>query len=126
MKTNDVDEFEAVKQQLEAAREEMLVIVKKNPNDVLNPFKLNLVNGLLRRANTLIGDDERPMKDFTEFSAEALPTSSDVVLVIGQYLVALENFRSKRIAEDTMGQWHWLSGDRKQLRETYPPKRLRG
>jgi hypothetical protein len=48
---------------------------------------------------------------------------SDAVLVIAQYLVALENFRAKRIGDDLSGQWHWLSEDRKYIAETYPPRR---
>ena len=126
MKADDVEEFEAVKSQLNAAREEVLVLVKKNPHDALSTFKLGVVNGLLRRANAFLGDSERPMADFTEFSGEAMPSTSDAVLVIGQYLIALENFRAKRISEDRLGQWYWLGKDGKHLAETYPPKRLRG
>jgi hypothetical protein len=123
MNAADIEEFEAVKSQLAAAREELLVLVKKTPNDALSAFKLGLVNGLLRRANAIVDDDERPMADFSEFSNEALPSTSDAVLVIAQYLIALENFRAKRIGEDSIGQWHWLSDGGKHLAETYPPRR---
>jgi hypothetical protein len=123
MKVEDIEEFEAVKSQLAAAREELLVLVKKTPHDALSVFKLGLVNGLLRRANALLEEAERPMADFAEFSTEALPSTSDAVLVIAQYLIALENFRAKRIGEDVTGQWHWLSDDKKHIAETYPPRR---
>jgi hypothetical protein len=126
MKAATVEEFEAVKSQLAAARGELLVLVKKNPNDALSTFKLGVVNGLLRRANALVPPEERPMADFVEFSTEALPSTSDAVLVIGQYLIALENFRARRVAEDSIGQWYWLADDGKRLGDTYPPRRHSG
>jgi hypothetical protein len=123
MKAKDIDEFEAIEPQLAAMREELLVLVKKSPHDSLSPFKLNVVNGLIRRANVLLEDQERPMSDFTEFGADSLPSSSDVVIVIAQYLAALENYRAKRIYESGY-DWHWNSDD-KQLRQTYKPRKLR-
>jgi hypothetical protein len=126
MKIEDVDEFEAVEPQLVAMREELLVLVKKSPHDALSSFKMNVVNGLIRRANAFLDERERPMADFTEFSSEALPSSSDAVIVIAQYLVALENFRAKRIEEDSSGEWYWNTDLGKRSRQTYRPRKLRG
>lgn len=125
MKLKDVDEFDAVNAQLGALHEEILVLVKKSPNDVLSVFKLGVVNGLLRRANALLGDAERPMADFTDFAADALPSSSDTALVVGQYLAALENFRARRITDVGFGEWFWNIADGKGKRKTFPPRKLR-
>jgi hypothetical protein len=120
----NIDEFEAVEAQVSAAREELLVLVKKNPHDALSKFKLSLVNGLLRRANALLAEDERPLADFSEFDADELPSNSDVVVVLAQYLAALENLRVKHI-QYSRGEWSWVSDGTRGAGRTYPPRKLR-
>jgi hypothetical protein len=120
----NADEFEAVEAQLSSAREELLVLVKKSPHDALSPFKLSLVNGLLRRANSLLATDERPLASFDQFDSDTLPSNSDVVIVLAQYLAALENLRVKHIVF-TRGFWYWREREVEPSRRTYAPRKLR-
>ena len=120
----NIDEFEAVEAQLSSAREELLVLVKKSPHDALSPFKLSLVNGLLRRANALLATDERPLASFDQFDSDTLPSNSDVVIVLAQYLAALENLRVKHIVW-TRGGWYWQERKGEPSRRTYAPRKLR-
>lgn len=120
----NIDEFEAVEAQLSSAREELLVLVKKSPHDALSAFKLSLVNGLLRRANNLLAANERPLASFEQFDADALPSNSDVVIVLAQYLAALENLRVKHVVLE-FGSWYWQPRGEGASRRTYPPRKLR-
>jgi hypothetical protein len=121
-KAFDIDEFEAVESQIASARDELLVLVKKSPHDALSKFKLSVVNGLLLRANALLGND-RPMADFEQFDTEVLPSASDAAMVLGQYLAALENLRVKQIKQKH-GLWYWAEHDQPTDRRTYPPRKL--
>src|ERR1019366_913924 len=118
----DIDEFEAVESQIGSARDELLVLVKKSPHDALSKFKLSVVNGLLLRANALLGDN-RPLADFEQFNTEVLPSASDSAMVLGQYLAALENLRVKHISQK-QGWWYWADGGGTTGRRTYSPRKL--
>lgn len=120
--TDFVDEFEAVETQIASARDEILVLVKKAPHDALSEFKLGVVNGLLLRANALL-DEQRPMAGFDQFDAAALPSVSDVAMVFGQYLAALENLRVRHIQQKA-GYWYWAPAGDLTARRTYSPRKL--
>lgn len=59
----------------------------KKPNDTVNEFKLNIVNKLLAEANNeleILGS-RPPISGFTQFEENALPSNSDVLLVLTLY-----------------------------------------
>lgn len=118
----DIDEFEAVDAQITSARDELLVLVKKSPHDPLSKFKLSLVNGLIARANALLVS-EKPLADFEQFDTEQIPSASDAVIVLGQYLAALENLRARNITSKH-GAWYWAIGGVISERRTYIPRKL--
>jgi hypothetical protein len=118
----DIDEFEAVDAQIASARDEILVLVKKSPHDAVSKFKLGVVNALLLRANGLLAD-ERPMEGFDQFDPETLPSVSDVAMVFGQYLAALENLRARHVQQKT-GYWYWAPDGDITSRRTYSPRKL--
>lgn len=118
----DIDEFEAVEAGIASARDEILVLVRKSPHDALSKFKLGVVNALLLRANGLLADD-CPMDAFDQFDLEALPSVSDVAMVFGQYLAALENLRGRHVQQKS-GYWYWAPEGELTGRRTYPPRKL--
>ena len=119
----NIDEFEAVETQIVSARDELLILVKKSPHDALSKFKLNLVNGLLSRANGLLVTD-RPIANFEQFDVDEIPSASDAVIVLGQYLAALENLRARNIKANRYGQWYWVIDGEISERRTYGPRSL--
>jgi hypothetical protein len=124
MKRNEIDEFETLQGQLQAFHTEMNTLVKKNPNDALNKFKLGLINSLLTKANAFLGEERLPFPDFEVFHDEVLPSTSDVLVIISQYLSAFEKLRTENI-EQYLGSWYWMIDDEDahSLR-TPPPKNL--
>lgn len=127
MKKKEISEFEALQGQLESFHEELGGLAKKNPNDALNKFKLALVNSLLQRANDFLSKPRRPFKDFEQFDEAAMPSNSDVLLVLAQYLSASEKLRTDNIST-RHGYWFWDAEDDppdKPTIRTLAPKKLK-
>ena len=117
-----VDEFELVSAQLERFHAELLGIAKGKGNDALNAFKLGLLNNLLLRANVLLGKQYEAVVGFQSFDPEALPSSSDALLVVSQYLGALEKLRTDNLTISA-GFWQWrIDGEASGIRAAPPAK----
>jgi len=108
MKAKDVSFFEKVRAQLQQLHNEVSVLSKSKPDNPINKFKLGFINEKLEEANTVLRSDFKPFKDFTLFNADELPTNSDVVMVLSQYLDCLEAWRSANIlwSKDRF-KWLW-------------------
>ena len=116
-----IEKFEILQGQLQSVYDEMNTLAKKTPNDALNKFKLGLINSVLAKANGLLGIEKKPFSDFEQFDDTAIPTTSDVLVLISQYLSAFENLRVASIRTDGY-KWYW-SGPEEIL--TSPPKKLK-
>ena len=51
----------------------------------------------------------KPFTDFDIFDEDSLPTNSDVVLILSQYLDTLEGWRSDNVFKDGYS-WYWKLG----------------
>jgi len=123
MTREEVDQFERLQGQLASLYEEVQALAKKSPNDALNKFKLGFVNACVKRANEFLGDERKPFSDFAAFDAESLPTNSDVLVILSQYLSALEKIRADNITE-LVDYWYWMiDGESSEVR-TAPPKKI--
>lgn len=85
--------FEKTEAQLEGFFEEIGNLSKKKPDDAVNKFKLGFINQMLERANQLLGEEYRPFPDFEKFDVDSVPTTSDVVTMLSQYLRSMDKFR---------------------------------
>lgn len=112
MKRKEIDEFETLQGQLQAFHTEMNTLVKKNPNDALNKFKLALINTVVKRANSFLGKGRLPFAEFQSFDESALPSTSDVLMILAQYLSAFEKFRADNIYKKGFtDNWYWVSSE---------------
>jgi hypothetical protein len=107
MTQDDIIKFRKLQPKMSSTYDEISLLSKKNPNDAVNVFKLQLINNMLAQANALLSDDRRPFEDFESFSEESLPTTSDVVFVLSPYLTALERLRCDNIESGGIGDWYW-------------------
>lgn len=125
MKNVHVDMFESLNGQLMAFHSEITTLVKKSPNDAVNKFKLGLVNSVLRKSNSFLGAKRLPFADFEAFGEETMPSTSDVLMIIGQYLAAFEKLRTENITLNYQ-HWYWVieDGNEENKRHTAPPKVL--
>lgn len=125
MKTTDVHQFEKIHVQMQALHDEIGALSKKSPNDALNKFKLKLINGLIQEANSLLKGDYKPLVGFETFSEDDIPTNSDVIMVLAQYLNCLEKLRADNIKKDDFGpSWFWVINNKTSDIRTAPPRKL--
>lgn len=101
-----VDIFERVRHQIEVLSKELAILSKKDADAKINAFKLQIVNERLQTANSLLTGVHQPFANFREFENEQLPSVSDVVVVLSQYLSSLEGWRSANVRYDGLW-WTW-------------------
>ncbi len=119
-----IDAFEKIQGQVEALWSELGQLSKKSPTDAVSKFKLDVTNRLIATANQVLGPQYVPLDDFAGFNLDDVPSNSDVVMVLAQYLACFEKFRSDHIRLEEYGnRWFWNS----TLGEisTSPPKKLK-
>ena len=84
MTKEQIEIFEKTFAQLCGLYDDITILVKKNPNDVMNIFKLRNINKVISSANGIVGDT-KPFEDFDGFDVEGdMPTNSDVTMLLGQ------------------------------------------
>lgn len=90
MKKSEIELLNKTCGQLESLHSEISLLSKKSPVDAVNKFKLKLINSVLESANQLLGEKDKPFKDFTVFNEDDLPNNSDVVMILSQYISCIE------------------------------------
>src|SRR5882724_4813098 len=93
----DVDRFVKLQAQMRELLVRMTAISGKAPDLAVNKFKLGMINEQLRIANGLLRDEAKPFESFEVFDEVSLPTNSDVIIVLSQYLACLEKWRSDHV-----------------------------
>lgn len=103
----EVENLEKLIGQLQALHSEISQLAKKAPNDGLNIFKLKLVNKVLTSGNDILSGGYMPFEDFSQFEQDALPTNSDVTMILAQYMEQAERFRSDNMKMH-QSQWRYI------------------
>src|SRR4051794_316574 len=92
--TEMVEKFEMLYPMTNSDLNEIRELSKKKQDEPLNKFKVRTVNKKLEQIKTLLADE--PTLEFLELlDEETLPSNSDAVLLISQFVKALEQFKSK-------------------------------
>lgn len=86
----NVVEFEKIQEQLQSLHDEVDKLSKKKPDDAINKFKLSFINEVLAKANKVLEDTYLPLDNFRTFDEDNIPTNSDVVLILAQYIAAFK------------------------------------
>lgn len=125
MKENDIRKFEKLKTQIEEMYKEISLLSKKSPDSAINQFKLKFVNKLIVTANELLVGKYKPFEEFDSFNEDELPTNSDIVMIISQYIECLEKLKLENVTA-LSGIWYWvIDGKTSKIRTTRPPETLR-
>ena len=104
---DDVRDLEKLIVQLQGLHAEISILAKKVPNDGLNVFKLKLVNTILTEGSSILTGHYKPLEDFVTFNEAALPTNSDVTMVLALYIEQAERFRSNNMIYSDY-EWRYL------------------
>lgn len=108
MKTRkEVEAFVKVLVQAKEVLKDFLELSKKKPNDAVSKFKLGFVNTILEQANSILGKGNKPFDSFTTFSEDDMPTNSDVVLILSQYVGCLKKV-GRENTERYMERYYWI------------------
>lgn len=118
----EIERLEKVIGQLQAAHSEITVLAKKSPSDMLNAFKLKMINKVLQSSNEVLGKKYKPFDDFKQFEEDELPSNSDVTMVLAQYMEEAERYRSDNVITER-GHWYYLvNGKVSEIRSGPPSK----
>lgn len=103
----EIDDFKKLQMQVHNILNQFTDLSKKKPDGPVNKFKLLLVNELLSTANKIIPKDRRPFPDFETFKEDDLPSNSDVVVILSQYLSCIRKFggENKQLYDH---KWYWI------------------
>ena len=124
MTRDEVDRFEKLKAQLDSLYQEMSMLAKKSPDGATNAFKIRFVNDTLKQCNDLFGAKYRPFEDFAEFATDELPTNSDVIFIVSQYLECAEKLRADNVWQVSFNEWNWVVRGSSEKVRTSPPKKI--
>lgn len=124
MTEESIHQFEKTEGQLSGLYKEISLLSKKNPNDLINKFKLKFINQTLKESNDLLGDKYKPYATFEIFEEDNLPTTSDVTMILEQYLNCLEKLRCDNIKYE-YGEYYWLIDNKISKIETHRPSKLK-
>lgn len=120
MKKKDVEVFEKLHIQILGLYEELSLLSKKSPDGVINKFKLKFINQLLTTSASLLNSAYLPFADFRVFDEETLPSNSDAIFIVNQYISCLEKLKFENIRYE-FPSWYWRLSDSKELIGTTPP-----
>jgi len=120
---SEVERLEKLIGQLQGLHTEIAVLAKKAPADGVNAFKLKLINAVIKFGNEVLGPEYRPFNDFDEFSLEDVPSTSDVTMVLGQYMEEAERYRSDNVMWNVVAWVYVINGTESDI-QTGPPSKI--
>ena len=85
---------------LRAMYKEFTELSKKNPRDALSKNKIRMVNRVLGSCGKIL--DSEPSMEYLDLIEEEDATlqNSDVIIILSQYVAAMEQFRGKYYQDD--------------------------
>ena len=119
----NIEDYELLKDMLHSQRKEFDLLSKKKADGQLNETKIKMVNRVLEPLKELFVK-EKSHSFLDTVDEDAIPTYSDVVLIISQFETAIQEFENNYYLKDV-----YLSSDystkRRWMTEEYPPNYYR-
>lgn len=102
-----VDQYELLDPLLLGIYEEIKELSKKKPDTPLNSFKIKSINRILEPIKELLKEEKMyPFLDILD--ADDMPTNSDVVIILSQYIKSMGIFRKKYYGYNSLsGEYEW-------------------
>jgi hypothetical protein len=120
---DDIEVLEKLIGQLQGLHSEMAALAKKSPNDAVNGFKLGLINRVLKTGNEVLGKKYRPFDDFDSLDADDVPSTSDVAMILAQYMEEAERYRSDNVTRYG-GRWVYVVNGQPSEIPSGPPRKI--
>lgn len=103
---HEVEQYKLLDPLINGVYEEFKELSKKKPEAVLNMYKVKVINRILEPIKGLLKDEE-VIQFLDVLNQDDLPTNSDVILILNQYLKALDMFYSKYYRNDLGIGYEW-------------------
>jgi hypothetical protein len=120
---SEIENLEKLIGQLQGLHAEVTTLAKKSPSDAVNAFKLKLINKVIVAGNAVLGKGYRPFEDFEQFDSDDVPSTSDVAMVLGQYMEEAERYRSDNVTWYG-GKWVYVLGGNASGIQSGPPSKI--
>ncbi len=102
-----VEFYEVTRPLLDAMYSEFKEFSKKKPDGAVSKAKMKVVNRLLTKRQEVL-ESEASIAYLDILDEDDVPQNSDVVLMLSQYVAAMQQFRSTYYRRDTLvGESHW-------------------
>lgn len=105
MSDENIEQYETLKPLVKSMYEEFQNLSKKKPEETLSKMKVSIVNVLLMKTRELL-KKEGEMFFLYLLDDESLPRYSDTVIILSQYVAALNNFKNKYYYYSEIGHGH--------------------
>ncbi|MCH8226288.1 MAG: hypothetical protein IIC97_10510 [Chloroflexi bacterium] len=93
---------------LKAMYSEFKELSKRRPNDAVSVAKIKVVNRLLVKCHGIILEDEASVEYLDLLDEDNVPLNSDVVLMLSQFVVAMQEFNSNYYRYNALlGKHEW-------------------
>ena len=102
----DVDQYELLTPLLESTYREISELSKKKPDAPLNAFKIKMINRILEPLKELL-KNETIIQYLDILDTDDLPSNSDVVIILSQYIEAKKMFKENYYIWDQNDGWEW-------------------
>jgi hypothetical protein len=106
-----VDLYGVITPLLNAMHQEFKELSRKKPDAVLSKSKIQIVNRLLESCRKVL--EAEPSLQFLDLiNEDNVPQNSDVVLMLSQYVAAIEQFRStyhRKDGTDAFSHRRWFT-----------------
>lgn len=97
--SDEVKRFEMLYPMLKSDTDEIRELSKKKQDEPLNPFKVKIINKKLEQIKELLKNE--PSNEYLELLDEdTLPTNSDAILMLTQFINAMGQFKKKYYVSD--------------------------
>ena len=103
---DSVTQYELLFPLLTGIYKEMQELSKKKPDTALNTFKVKSINRILEPTKELLKEENMyPFLDILD--VDDIPTNSDVILILSQYIESMNMFHSKYYGYESNEGFIW-------------------
>jgi hypothetical protein len=105
----EVDNFELLVPLLHALHRDIQELAKKKQDGPLTQTRITMINRLLEKLRGLLGND--PAIEFLDtLDTDSVPQNADALLVLGQYISAMEVYKKRHTYQDALYNLKWKTG----------------
>ena|SRR5690242_15129770 len=112
----NVIKFDMLFPMLQSDLNEIRELSKKKQDEPLNKFKVKTINKKLEQVKAIL--DKEPTNEYLELLDEdTFPSNSDAVLMISQFMKAMEQFKQKFYRRIDSYTFQWLTVENPELKK---------